>query len=135
MVGQLLIGLVFAACGDSPPSPSESLNGNWSGTWQFRTAGVMVTENATAMLTQTGSTVSGTWMAQSGPAGELTFAVAESFTGTLTISQTLLTGQVCSGSTTVTGSASSSRLEFAAAPIAPAGLCQWATEMQFSLQR
>jgi hypothetical protein len=67
--------------------------------------------------------------------GQLAFVVGESFTGTFTISQTLLTGQVCTATTTIAGTTSASRLDFTVGPLAAAGLCQWATEMQFSLRR
>jgi hypothetical protein len=124
-----------AGCGDSPTSPSLNIAGNWTGTWQFRSAGVTVTEDVTATFTQSGSNASGNWSAQSGATGQFTIAVGESITGTMTISQTLFTGQVCSGSTTLTGTAAASAVDLTIAPLTSSGLCQWATEIRFLLQR
>ena len=129
------IALAGVAGCDSPTSPSPSLAGNWAGTWQFRSGGVIVTEDVTATFTQNGSNATGTWTAQSGSTGQLTLSAGDAVSGTMTISQTLFTGQVCNGNTTVTGTATSSTLELTAAQVAASGLCQWASEMRFSLQK
>jgi hypothetical protein len=112
-----------------------NLSGAWTGTWRFQTAGVTVTDDVTATLTQSGTSAAGDWTAQSGPRGQLTLAVGDSISGTLTISQTMFTGQVCTGTATVTGSATSSTLELAAAQVPSSGVCQWAAEMRFSLRK
>jgi hypothetical protein len=129
----LLVAVAASACDGSPTSPS--LEGEWTGTWEFRTAGVLVTEDVTASFNQNGAAVTGTWTAASGPSGGLTFTASDSSSGTLTITQTMFTGQVCNGTSTVSGSASRSSIELAAAPIPVSGLCQWATEIRFSLHK
>ena len=131
----LFVLAAASACGDSPTSPSVNLSGTWTGTWRFQTAGVTVTDDITATLTQSGTSAAGDWTAQSGPTGQLTIAVGDSISGTLTISQTMFTGQVCTGTTTIVGSATSSTLELAAAQVPSSGVCQWAAEMRFSLRK
>jgi hypothetical protein len=117
-------------------SPSRiDVAGSWSGTWQFQTAGATVTDAVTAELTQTGTSASGTWTAAGGAAGDLSFTVGASMSGTLTINQTTVTGQRCSATTTVSGTATSSNMTFTMTTPTSSGICQWATNNQFSLQR
>jgi hypothetical protein len=121
---------------DSGASPSDiDVDGAWSGTWQFVTGGVTVTDTVTASLEQDGNDVTGTWTAASGPAGELTFAVAESISGTLTITQTTITGQTCTATSPITGTASATAIDFSASAPTAAGICQFAASNQFSLRR
>jgi hypothetical protein len=128
------------ACGgsSSPTSPTANLNlgGTWAGSWQFVTSGVAVSDAVTATFTQTGSSVSGTWRAESGASGQFPqLAPQASTSGTVTVSQTTITGTVCNGTASVTGTASASALELTVAQIPPSGLCQWASSMQFSLRK
>jgi hypothetical protein len=117
-------------------SPSRiDVAGSWSGTWQFQTGGATVTDSVTAQLTQTGTSASGTWAAAGGASGELSFTASASISGTLTISQTTVTGQTCSAMTTISGTASSSTISFTMTTPAASGICQWATGNQFSFQR
>ena len=130
-----LCAISSAGCG-SGMSPSRiDVAGSWSGTWQFQTAGATVTDAVTAQLTQTGTNASGTWTAASGASGDLSFTVGASMSGTLTITQTTVTGQRCSATTTVSGTATSSNITFTMTTPTSSGICQWATNNQFSLQR
>jgi hypothetical protein len=127
--------LTLAAC-DSDSSPSDiDVEGSWTGTWQFVTGGVTVTDTITATLDQDGNDVTGTWTAASGPTGEVNFIVEASISGTITISQTTITGQACTATTTISGTASATAIDFAAATITPTGICQFAASNQFSLRR
>ena len=133
----LAVGLALAMASgcDSPTSPSVNLAGRWTGTWQFRAGGATVTDGVVATLTQSASGAAGSWTAASGASGEMTIAAGASISGTFSIAQTTFTGQVCTGSAALTGSATSSSLEFSVAAIPGSGACQWATDMQFSLRR
>jgi hypothetical protein len=132
------IALALAACGGSPAGPSGgvSVAGNWTGTWQFVTAGVTVTDTVTATLTQDASgAAGGNWSAAGGGSGRFTFTAGPSISGSFTIQQTLLTGGICQAMSTLTGTASSSALDFTVPPISGTGLCQWASDLRFSLRR
>jgi hypothetical protein len=132
----LYVCAISSAGCDSDMSPSRiDVAGSWSGTWQFQTAGATVTDAVTAELTQTGTSASGTWTAAGGAAGDLSFTVGASMSGTLTINQTTVTGQRCSATTTVSGTATSSNMTFTMTTPTSSGICQWATNNQFSLQR
>jgi hypothetical protein len=101
----------LSACGSSstpaaptPPPAAAQIGGNWSGTLEsgnYQPVAVFVT------LSQTNSTVTGTWAAQSGTsgiAGNISGTVdPTSFTGTITFSINQTAG--CSGS--FSGNASS----------------------------
>ena len=131
----LLMLSLAAGCGNSPTGPGGfSVAGNWSGTWQYVTGGVTVTDTVTASLTQdnTGN-AGGTWTAAGGASGRITFAAVSSISGSFTISQTLLSGGVCQATSTLTGTATPSTITFTVAPITGTGLCQWASSQQFSL--
>jgi hypothetical protein len=65
----------------------------------------------------------------------MSFTPTSMMTGTLTITQMILTGQVCTATTALTGTASASRLEFMLADITPSGVCQWATAQRFLLTK
>jgi len=131
--------VVLAACGSkSPSSPTQNLNltGSWTGTWQFVISGTTISDTITATLTQTGTDATGTWTSQSGATGQFVHLSASASTsGSLTISQTTLSGTVCTGSESVSGTATGSTLELALAAIPPNGICQWATGQQFSLRK
>jgi hypothetical protein len=131
--------LAQAACGGSSPSaPSPALNlaGTWTGSWQFVTSDVTVTDNVTATLTQSGEDVSGTWRAESGATGQFTHLAPRAATaGSVTISQPTIAGGACTATASVSGTASGSSLELTVPQIAPSGACQWASGMQFSLRK
>ena len=136
----LVCALALAACGDSPTPPSPTtlnLVGTWTGTWTFVTAGATVSDTVTMTVAQTPSSesVGGQWSAAGGAAGTVSFTPTADFTGTLTISQTLVTGGNCSASTTLTGTASASQIRFTLGTLTPTGLCQWATNQQFAFNR
>ena len=127
--------LSLAGCGSSTSPSRIDVAGSWSGTWQFQTGGATVTDSVTAQLTQTGTNASGTWAAGGGASGQLSFTAGASISGTLTISQMTVTGQTCSATTTISGTASSSTISFTMTTPAASGICQWATNNQFSFQR
>jgi len=136
----LVAGLtfVFSACGNGPTSPGgpgTPAGGNWAGTWQLTVAGAVVSDEVTANLTQNGSNVSGTWSSKGGASGQISFVSGSTIAGTLTVSQTLLSGVTCSASTSLTGSATSTSITFTFANIPTSGLCQWGENGQFSLSK
>ena len=130
--------LLLPACGGGSTSPSPALNlaGTWTGSWQFVTSGATIVDTVTATLTQTGSTVSGTWTSESGATGQISnLAAQSSITGSLTISQPTLTGAACTATTSVSGTASASSIDLTVPQIPASGVCQWGSSMQFSLHR
>src|SRR5262249_1007052 len=102
-----------AACGSNPspaaPSPPSVVAGNWTGTMSFtstNSAG-QTTNSAvviTMALTQTGSTVSGTW-AVSGANGTVAGATTNggTFSGTFTFNAVTVSGAPCTGIFAVSG--------------------------------
>lgn len=131
---------LLAACGggSTSPSPAPSLNlsGTWTGSWQFVASGATIVDTVTATLTQTGSTVSGTWTSESGATGQITNLAAQaSASGSLTISQPTLTGPTCTATTSVSGTASASSIDLTVPQIPAVGVCQWGSSMQFSLHK
>ena len=137
----IAVGLMlFTACGggSTSPSPTPALNlaGTWTGSWQFVTSGATIVETVTATLTQTGSTVSGTWTSESGATGQISNLAAQaSVSGSLTISQPTLTGPTCTTTTSVSGTASASAIDLTVPQIPATGVCQWGSSMQFSLHK
>lgn len=130
--------LLLAACGgDAPAAPSAALNlaGTWTGTWTFTSGGANVSDAVTMTLTQSGTAVGGPWSATGGAAGTVSFTPAADYTGTASISQTLLLGGNCSAQTTLTGTASSNQIRFTLGTLTPTGLCQWPTTHQFTFTR
>ena len=132
--------MLFTACGggSTSPSPTPALNlaGTWTGSWQFVTSGATIVETVTATLTQTGSTVSGTWTSESGATGQISNLAAQaSVSGSLTISQPTLTGPTCTTTTSVSGTASASAIDLTVPQIPATGVCQWGSSMQFSLHK
>ena len=138
VIGAMLCGSLIAACGDPPTTPTPvavNIGGAWTGTWTFVTAGVTVTDAVSVTFTQSGTSAGGLWTAATGPGGQITLEVGPTVSGTVSISQTLLNGVNCTASTTITGTASSSRVQFTLGALTPAGLCQWATNQQFTFTR
>lgn len=131
----LSAALAGAGC-DSPLGPDGfTLSGEWTGTWQYQSAGAIVTDTVTVTFAQSEDTATGAWTSGGGASGTLTLSPRTSTTGSMTISQTLLNGQTCTGTTTVTGSASGERIDITAADLTPNGFCQWATNQRFVLMR
>ena len=134
----IALAMLATGCGgDSPTNPSGSLNvsGSWTGTWQYVASGVTVTDDVSATLTQNGSSATGPWTSSSGATGQLSLSVATDLSGTITINQTPLASGACTASTAITGSATSSTLDFALGPMTGTGLCQWATDQRFALRK
>lgn len=131
-------GLVLAACGGSTTTPSPTplnLAGTWTGTWTFVSGGATVSDTVTVTVTQSPASAGGQWSAAGGAAGTVFFTPTADFTGTATISQTPLAGANCSATTTITGTASASQIRFTLGTLTPVGLCQWATNQQFTFTR
>ena len=139
-LGLALVSLLaLPACGGSTTGPSETqlnLAGNWTGTWSFVSAGANVSDTVTMTVSQNGQTsAGGQWSAISNVAGTVSFTPTADFTGTASISQTLITGANCSATTTVTGTASANQIKFTLGTLTPTNLCQWATNHQFTFTR
>lgn len=135
IVGIVALAILGAAC-DSPTGPDGfTIEGTWTGSWQFMSGGTTVTDGITATISQNGGTASGTWMAASGPSGTLTLTPTNSTAGTVTIIQTVLTGRVCSAATTAAGTASGTRIELTLTDFPPDQSCPWATTSRFVLTR
>jgi hypothetical protein len=133
-------GVLAAGCEPNAPPTSPTpaamnLAGTWSGTWTFSVGGAVVTDAVTMTLTQTGASVNGSWTAGGGSTGTVGFTAATTLSGSLSINHTLLTGQLCAASTTISGTASSSALQFTLGTFSDSGLCQWATGQAFSVTR
>ena len=139
--GALLLAcsLVLSACGGSTTGPSDTplnLAGTWTGTWTFVSGGATVSDTVTMTVTQTGSSAGGQWSTGTGTvAGTVAFTPAADFTGTASISQTLIMGGNCSATTTLTGTASATQIRFTLGTLTPVNLCQWATSHQFTFNR
>ena len=140
MSRRLVLGCLVAlaaACGGSsmPPAPTPiTIAGDWSGTWQFVTSGVTVTDNIRATFTQSG-TATGTWSADSGATGQFTFAVAANITGTLTITQLKVSGVTCTATANLTGTVATNAITLSVPTIPSSPQCDWATNNLFSLRR
>jgi hypothetical protein len=118
------------------PAPAAlNLAGTWSGSWTFVVGGATVTDTVSVTLSQTGDSVNGTWTATGGSNGTVGFTAAATVSGSLSINHTLLTGQLCAASTTISGTATTSALQFSLGQLSSTGLCQWATGQGFSLTR
>ena len=136
MLAAVLIAIAATACDDdSPTGPSVDLSGRWTGTLTFVTSGVTVTDNVSTTLSQSGSSVTGGWTTLGGTQGQFTLTAAAEITGATTISHSTITGQPCTASTSVTGTATSTRLELSLAPVTQTGVCQWAANQQMVLTR
>jgi hypothetical protein len=133
----LMLVIAVASCGGgSPTQESATLNltGTWTGTWTFTSGGATVSDNVTVVLNQNGSTAGGLWNASSA-AGTFSFTAAADFTGSASISQTLIIGGNCSANTTVTGTATNSQIRITLGTLTPTALCQWPASNQFLLTK
>lgn len=130
---------VSGGCGSSgaPTAPTApfSVSGTWTGTFEYVTAGVTVTDEVTLILTQPSTSASGSWSAGSAATGTASFGVASSVTGNFTISQPNVGGAPCTGSSTLSGSASSTSLVLNIANLTPTAACPWATGMKLTLKK
>jgi hypothetical protein len=133
----IVAGLMLWACSDTPGGPTNTLSlaGAWSGTWSFSSGGAIVTDNVTMTVTQTGTAVGGQWTATGGAGGTIAFTAGSEFTGTASISQTLIIGGNCSANTTISGTATQSQIKFTLGTLTPTGLCQWSTGNQFTFSK
>ena len=135
----LACGLALSACGGSTTGPSDTplnLAGTWNGTWTFVSGGATVSDTVTMTVTQTGTSAGGQWSSGTGAvAGTVSFTPAADFTGTASISQTLIIGGNCSATTTLTGTASANQIRFTLGTLTAVNLCQWATNHQFTFTR
>ena len=129
---------VTGSCGGSPTAPAApalNLAGSWTGAWTYMAGGATVADTVTLTLNQNGVSVAGLWAAASGPGGQIVFEAGASVSGTVSFSQTLLSGVNCSATTTVSGTASSTSLQFNVGTLPQSGLCQWPPNQQFVFTR
>ena len=133
----VMFALVTSSCGDSPSEPTASLNlaGTWTGTWTFVSGGATVSDAVTMTVSQNGTSAGGQWTAAGGAGGTVQFSPAADFSGTASISQTLIIGGNCNASTTISGTATSNQIRFTYGTLTPTGLCQWSASNQFTFNR
>jgi hypothetical protein len=136
LVLSVLVLLSTGCGGNSSTGPSSiAISGDWTGTWQFVTSGVTVTDNVRATFTQT-DTATGTWNADSGASGQFSFVVAPTVSGTFTITQVKVSGgPACSAMASMSGTVSASAMTLSVPAVPSTPQCVWATNNQFSLHR
>ncbi len=140
-IAALACALALAHCGGSSSSPTApsttlALNGTWTGSFSYTTGGVTLSEDVTLTLLQPNQTASGTWAASSLATGAMSFVPAASLSGSFTISQPNVGSTTpCTGSSTISGTASASDLVLSVASITPTATCPWATGMRFTLRK
>lgn len=108
--------LLTVACGSDPVAPTPqpaSVAGNWSGTLQGTQPQTGTFLIAAAMvLSQSGSSVSGTWSVQ-GANGTVTGTTTPSdFTGTFTWNAVTTSGTACTGTWAVSGNAAGATINW-----------------------
>jgi len=126
------------SCGGSPSAPTVTIvdiSGPWTGTWTYTAGGATVTDTVSVTFNQNNASVQGPWSASTGPGGQLILTEGAGLVGTVTISQILLNGTTCSSQTSVTGTATTSRVQLSFGTFATGGLCQWGTNQKFDLTR
>ena len=126
-----------SACGHGSPTSPDLLDlaGNWTGTWQFVTSGVTVTDNLSVTFTQTGTAAAGTWSADSGASGVFNFPATTTVSGSMSIMQVTLSGVTCQATAGLSGSAAANSLSLQVPTIAGTTSCSWASNNVFSLHR
>lgn len=127
-----------AACGGNPSSPgaaSLSLAGNWSGSFEYQTAGATVKDDATMVISQPAGTATGNWSTAGLTTGTVSFPASATVTGNFTITQASLASSTCAGSSTISGTASATDLVLTVANLTPTAACPWATAMKLTLKR
>lgn len=126
-----------AACGGGPSSPTATLTlaGNWSGRFEYQTAGVNVSDDVTMVVNQLSTTATGNWTATGQTTGTVSFPASATVAGSFTITQTNIASGPCTGSSTIAGTATASDLVFTVANVTPSASCPWATGMKFTLHK
>lgn len=122
-----IVAASVSACGKNAVAPSEVLGAmNVAGTWNGTIGSSNnATEQLKMVLTQSGSTVSGSWDSSSVSwAGQVSGAVSgSSFNGQFTFSGTAANGTVCTGTANVVGSATASTMTLTSASGVIGGSC------------
>lgn len=98
--------VALASCGSaSAPSQPVQIGGAWSGALESSN---FPQQGMTLSLTESGSAISGTWSSEAFQwSGAITGAVdSSSFSGVFTINAPAATGGICTGTATVSGTAS-----------------------------
>jgi len=134
----LFAALVAASCGGSasPSSPTSiNISGNWTGRFEYQTAGVNVTDDVTMVINQLSTTATGNWSTAGLTTGTVSFPASGAVAGSFTITQTNIASGACNGSSTIAGTATSSDLVFTVANVTPTATCPWATGMKFTLHK
>ena len=127
-----------ASCGGSSstsPTAALSLSGNWTGRFEYQTAGVTVTDDVTMVVIQPSTTATGNWTASGQTTGTVSFPVAATVNVSLTITQTNIAASACTGSSTISGTATATDLVFTVANVPQTATCPWATGMKFTLHK
>ena len=141
MTSRLLVALsivVAVSCGGSrstSPTANLSLSGNWSGRFEYQTAGVNVIDDATMVIIQAATTATGNWTANGQTTGTASFPAVASVAGSLTITQTNIASAACVGTSTISGTATANDLVFTVANVPQTAACPWATGMKFTLHK
>ena len=136
----LLGALALAAsCGGSSsvtsPSATLTLSGNWSGRFEYQTAGVNVIDDVTMAVIQVSTTANGNWTASGQTTGTVSFPALATVAGSFAITQPNIAGATCTGSSTISGTATATDLVFTVANVTQTAACPWATGMKFTLHR
>jgi hypothetical protein len=137
--GAAAVAIMLAvACGgesssQSTTGPSPSLNGPWVGTWTYVSAGLTITDPVTATTTPYVTQATTTWQSAGGATGSFVVTPGASISGTFSI-QIGAAGFNCSGTGTLTGTASAAAIAFDV-PSISGSICQWSTNNHFDLHR
>ena len=119
--------LCVSACGGNSVAPSEvSTTMNVAGTWNGTIGSSNnSTQQLKMVLTQTGSTVSGSWDSSSVSwAGQVSGAVSgTSFSGQFTFAGTAANGTVCTGTANVAGSVTATTMALTSGSGVIGGAC------------
>lgn len=111
------------------------VSGTWSGTWQYVTSGLTVTDGITATLSQSDDRATGTWQSESGASGQISFNTMGTTSGMLTINQALLGGGSCNATASFQGTITDTHIEITLGDIPPANVCQWGTNARWVLDK
>lgn len=134
----LAVIVAAASCGGNPSSPGAaglSLAGNWSGTFEYQTAGATVKDDATMVISQPAGTATGNWSTAGLTTGTVSFPASATVSGNFTITQASFGGSTCAGSSTISGTASATDLVLTVANLTTSAACPWAAGMKLTLKR
>lgn len=133
----LAVALAVSCGGSSSTSPTAALSlaGNWSGRFEYQTAGVNVTDDVTMAILQASTTATGNWTASGQTTGTVSFPAFATVAGSFTIAQTNIASAACTGTSTISGTATATDLVFTVANITQTAACPWATAMKFTLKK